>query len=70
MYLLENRSYMYKTDRRDRSAVVTHHPQSNYQMRNLLLLVKLFISVYGIIHRYYKIWRRISKLPAKVAYGL
>ncbi len=33
-YLLKSRSYMYKTDGWDRSAVVTHHPQSNCQMRN------------------------------------
>ncbi len=33
-YLLKHQSYMYKTDGWDGSAVVTHHPQSNCQMRN------------------------------------
>ncbi len=31
---IKNWSYMYTTDGWDRSAVITHHPQSNCQMRN------------------------------------
>jgi hypothetical protein len=33
-YLLKNESYKYNNDRRELSAVVTHHLQSNCQMKN------------------------------------
>ncbi len=33
-YLLKNESYMYSTDRREWSSIVTYHPQNNCQNEN------------------------------------